>query len=147
MTYNCDITPKEGKYFVQFPDIPNAITLGSTKEDALFMAGDVLNGILASHLDNGYPISEPKYTDGYPVEVSPKVAFAIELRKARANHTQKEVAETLDSLGASYNAFTSNNAVEYFVKCASDSIEQALDVLADMMMNAKFDSEELEKEK
>lgn len=42
------------------------------------MAGDVLNGILASHLDNGYPIAEPKYTGGYPIEISPKVAFAIE---------------------------------------------------------------------
>ena len=56
------------------------------------MAGDVLNGILASHLDNGYPIDEPKYSGGYSIEVSPKVAFAIELRKARANHSQKEVA-------------------------------------------------------
>ena len=93
MIFNCDITQKEGKYFVQFPDIENAFTLGSTQEEALFMAKDVLNGVLASHLDNGFPISEPKYTGGYPIEVSPKVAFAIELRKARANHTQKEVAE------------------------------------------------------
>lgn len=93
MTFNCNITPKDGKFFVQFPDITNAMTLGSTQEEALSMAYDVLNGVLASHLDNGYPISEPKYTGGYPIEVSPKVAFAIELRKARANHTQKEVAE------------------------------------------------------
>ena len=93
MIFNCDITQKEGKYFVQFPDIENAFTLGSTQEEALFMAKDVLIGVLASHLDNGFPISEPKYTGGYPIEVSPKVAFAIELRKARANHTQKEVAE------------------------------------------------------
>ena len=93
MTFNCNITPKNGKFFVQFPDITNAMTLGSTQEEALSMAYDVLNGVLASHLDNGYPISEPKYTGGYPIEVSPKVAFAIELRKARANHTQKEVAE------------------------------------------------------
>lgn len=92
MTYNCNITQKEGKYLVQFPDVPNAITLGFTHEEALFMAGDVLNGILSSHLDNGYPIDEPKYSGGYPIEVSPKVAFAIELRKARANHSQKEVA-------------------------------------------------------
>ena len=102
MTYNCNITPKEGKFFVQFPDIPNAITLGNTQEEALSMAGDVLNGILASHLDNGYPISEPIYTAGYSVEVSPKVAFAIELRKARANHTQKEVAE---KAGMSYQQY------------------------------------------
>ena len=102
MTYNCNITPKEGKFFVQFPDIPNAITLGNTQEEALSMASDVLNGILSSHLDNGYPISEPKYNAGYSVEVSPKVAFAMELRKARANHTQKEVAE---KAGMSYQQY------------------------------------------
>ena len=56
------------------------------------MAQDVLNGILASHLDNGYPIPEPAYKGGHPVEVSPKVAFAIGLRKARAERSQKEVA-------------------------------------------------------
>ncbi|MBQ5945454.1 insulinase family protein [bacterium] len=50
-------------------------------------------------------------------------------------------------MGAVYNAFTSNNTVEYFVKCAPNFIEQSLDVLADMMMNAKFDVEDLEKEK
>ena len=61
--------------------------------------------------------------------------------------TQKDVAETLDSIGAVYNAFTSNNTVEYFVKCAPDFIEQSLDVLADMMMNARFDADELENEK
>ena len=61
--------------------------------------------------------------------------------------TQKDVAETLDSIWASYNAFTSNNTVEYFVKCAPDFIEQSLDVLADMMMNAKFNEDDLEKEK
>ena len=93
MTYNCSITKEEDKFVVRFPDIPNAITFGTSMEDALFMAQDVLNGILASHIDNGYPVSEPKYNGGYPVEVSPKVAFALELRKARANHSQKEVAQ------------------------------------------------------
>ena len=58
MTYNCNITQKEGKFFVQFPDIPNAITLGNTQEEALSMASDVLNGILASHLDNGMSFQE-----------------------------------------------------------------------------------------
>ena len=61
--------------------------------------------------------------------------------------TQKDVAETLDSIGAAYNAFTSNNTVDYYVKCAPNFIEKSLDVLADMMMNAKFDEKELEKEK
>ena len=61
--------------------------------------------------------------------------------------TQKDVAETLDSIGAVYNAFTDNNTVEYFIKCAPDFAEKSLDVLADMLMNARFDEVELEKEK
>ena len=32
MTYNCDITQKEGKFLVRFPDLPNAITFGNTKD-------------------------------------------------------------------------------------------------------------------
>lgn len=92
MTYNCDITSEEGKFVVRFPDMTNAITFGNSQEEALFMAQDVLNGILASHMDNGYPIPEPAYKGGHPVEVSPKVAFAIGLRKARAERSQKEVA-------------------------------------------------------
>mgnify|MGYP002853173080 CR=1 FL=1 len=93
MTYNCDITEKEGKFLVNFPDVPNAITFGNSLEDALLMAKDVLDGILASHLDNGFRISESSYKNGYAIEVSPKIAFAIELRKARAGHSQKEIAE------------------------------------------------------
>ena len=50
MTYNCNITQKEGKYLVQFSDVPNAITLGFTHEEALFMAGDVLNGTSKNEL-------------------------------------------------------------------------------------------------
>lgn len=45
------------------------------------MEGDVLNGILASHLDNGNPITEPDFTGGYSIEVSPKVVAAIESRR------------------------------------------------------------------
>jgi predicted Zn-dependent peptidase len=33
------------------------------------------------------------------------------------------------------------------VKCAPEFVETAIDVLADMLMNAKFDEKELEKEK
>ena len=60
---------------------------------------------------------------------------------------QKEVSETLDSIWADYNASTWSDIVEYFVKCAPEFVEKAMDVLADMLMNAKFDKQELEKEK
>ena len=60
---------------------------------------------------------------------------------------QKEVSETLDSIWADYNASTWSDIVEYFVKCAPEFVEKAIDVLADMLMNARFDEKELEKEK
>ena len=60
---------------------------------------------------------------------------------------QKEVSETLDSIWADYNASTWSDIVEYFVKCAPEFVEKAVDVLADMLMNAKFDEKELKKEK
>ena len=94
MTYNCTIEKQEdGMYVAQFPDMTNILTCGFSKEEALKMAEEALNGVLAVDLEHGHPIAEPSYKDGYPIEVSPKVAFAIELRKARAGHSQKEVAE------------------------------------------------------
>ena len=102
MTYNCNITKEEDKFVVRFPDMSNALTFGTSQEEALFMAHEVLNAILASHIDNGYPIAEPEYKGGYAIEVSPKVAFAIELRKARAGQSQKEVAQ---KAGMSYQQY------------------------------------------
>ena len=93
MIYNCDITEKDGKFIAQFPDMTNVLTYGSSLEEALEMAKDALDGVLSVDIENGFPISPSKYTGGYPVEVSPKVAFAIELRKARAEKSLKEVAE------------------------------------------------------
>ena len=93
MIYNCDITEKDGKFIAQFPDMTNVLTYGSSLEEALEMAKDALDGVLSVDIENGFPIPPSKYTGGYPVEVSPKVAFAIELRKARAEKSLKEVAE------------------------------------------------------
>mgnify|MGYP002859208940 CR=1 FL=1 len=61
--------------------------------------------------------------------------------------TQKDVSEALDSIWAEYNASTSSDIVEYYVKSAPEFVGKAIDVLADMMMNSKFNTEELEKEK
>ena len=103
MTYNCTIEKQDdGIYVAQFPDMTNVLTCGFSQEEALKMAEEALNGVLAVNLDHGNPIVAPKFTGGFPVEVSPKVAFAIELRKARANHTQKEVAE---KAGMSYQQY------------------------------------------
>jgi predicted Zn-dependent peptidase len=61
--------------------------------------------------------------------------------------TPKAVAEAVDRFGGAFNAGTGNSTVNYYVKCAPNFAEQALDVLADMMMDAQFPEVELEREK
>ncbi|MBQ6565505.1 MAG: type II toxin-antitoxin system HicB family antitoxin [Treponema sp.] len=102
MTYNCDIIEQDGKFIARFPDMTNVQTFGLSREEALEMAKDALDGVLSVDIDNGFPIPAPAYTGGFPIEVSPKVAFAIELRKARADRPQKEVAA---AAGMSYQQY------------------------------------------
>lgn len=61
--------------------------------------------------------------------------------------TPKMVAETLDSFGADYNAFTGSEYAGYYVKCAPEYFPQAVDVLADMLVHSAFPKAEIETEK
>ncbi|MFA7685614.1 MAG: pitrilysin family protein [Candidatus Gracilibacteria bacterium] len=59
----------------------------------------------------------------------------------------KEVSEAIDSVGGVFNAFTGKEYAGYFVKVASESVGVAADVLADMLINSKFEQAEIEKER
>ena len=58
-----------------------------------------------------------------------------------------DISYELDSIGADYNAFTSKEYTGYYVKCASDKINTALDVISDIFQNSKFDAQEMDKER
>lgn len=53
----------------------------------------------------------------------------------------------LDRVGGEYNAFTSKEYTGYWIKVAHQETKLALDVLSDMLLNSKFSSEEIEREK
>ncbi len=94
MKYHCEIRKQdENMYTVHFPDMTNVTTYGTNAEEAKSMAKEALDAVLEIDVEKGFPIPEPKYTGGTPIEVSPKIAFAIELRKARGSRTQKDVAK------------------------------------------------------
>ena len=57
------------------------------------------------------------------------------------------VAEAIDSIGGVFNAFTDNEFVGYYVKVAKEHIDTAFDVLSDMLINARFDADGLERER
>lgn len=61
--------------------------------------------------------------------------------------TPKSVAEAVDKFWGEFNAYTGDEYAGYYVKCAPEFINKAIDVLADMMNYAKFNAEELEREK
>ncbi len=61
--------------------------------------------------------------------------------------TARDIAGEIDSIGGEFNAFTGKEYTGYYVKCAAEHRDVALDVLVDMLRNSKFDSEEIEREK
>jgi len=61
--------------------------------------------------------------------------------------TARDIAGEIDSIGGEFNAFTGKEYTAYYVKCAAEHRDVALDVLGDMLQNSRFDSEEIEREK
>lgn len=61
--------------------------------------------------------------------------------------TPKEVAIAMDKIGANFNAGTGQRTTNYYVKCAPQFADNGIEILADMMLDAQFASEELEREK
>ena len=61
--------------------------------------------------------------------------------------TARDISGEIDSIGGEFNAFTSKEYTGYYVKCAAETRDTALDVLVDMLRNSKFEAEEIEREK
>jgi predicted Zn-dependent peptidase len=61
--------------------------------------------------------------------------------------TARDIAGEIDSIGGEFNAFTGKESTAYYVKCAAEHRDVALDVLVDMLRHSRFDSEEIDREK
>ena len=61
--------------------------------------------------------------------------------------TALAITSELESLGASYNAFTGQEITGYYAQVQSGKLDVVLDVFSDMYLNPIFDSKEIEKEK
>jgi predicted Zn-dependent peptidase len=58
-----------------------------------------------------------------------------------------EIAEAIEGKGGIFNASTGLEATLYWAKVAAHHLPEALDVLSDMLLHAKFAPEEIEKER
>jgi len=61
--------------------------------------------------------------------------------------TPRDVAEAVDGVGGMFNAFTGNDTVGYYIKVAKENIDLAFDVLSDMLLNSKFNQDDIDREK
>ena len=57
------------------------------------------------------------------------------------------LSSELDSIGGEYNAFTSKEYTGYWIKVSADKTATALELVSDMLLNSKFEAEEIEREK
>lgn len=102
--YPCKLTPsEEGGYLVIFPDVPEAITGGATRSNALEVAEDALATALAGYVHEEWDIPEPSplAEDQDMVSVPAVVAAKLMLYSAmRAQRiTPTELASKLEISG------------------------------------------------
>jgi len=69
------------------------------------------------------------------------------LFKGTPRRSAEAIAREMDSIGGHLDAFTGRELVGYNTKVLDEHLPLAFDILADMLLNPLFDSEELEKEK
>ena len=69
------------------------------------------------------------------------------LFKGTEKRSSYDIAQSMESVGGYLNAFTSTEYTCYYARCLDSKINNALDVLTDMVRNSQFPEEEMEKEK
>ena len=103
----------EGGYTVTFPDIPEAITEGDTKEECLHHAQEVLTLCLEQRMDDGSAIPEPSNHKGAVwIEPSAAMQAAVLVRSLRTQQGKSlsEIARTLNTSWAAAQKLESHRA-------------------------------------
>jgi predicted Zn-dependent peptidase len=69
------------------------------------------------------------------------------LFKGTATRSAEDIAQEIDSIGGQLDAFTAKEYASYYIKVLDEHLSTAIDLLSDIVMNPRFDAEDLEKEK
>lgn len=101
--YPCTLQKDEnGKYLVVFPDFPETLTEGETKEEALFNASEALTLTLEGKASEGMPIPFPSQKEtALMVYPSSRVQAALLVRFSRKG---RKIADIARALGTSWPA-------------------------------------------
>jgi predicted Zn-dependent peptidase len=67
--------------------------------------------------------------------------------KGTEKRSAKDIAIEMDSLGGEMNAFTSQETTTYYAKVVDEHLPVVIEILADILLGARFDPVEMEKER
>lgn len=59
----------------------------------------------------------------------------------------KAISEAVDAIGGEFNAATSKDWTNFYIKASKNNVETAIDVLSDMVLNPLLNDEEIKREK
>ena len=90
---------EDGRFFVTFPDLPEAVTEGENLEEALFNAQEVLTLTLEGRYDEKLhiPIPTKKVKGAHWIAPALRVQSAFLLKIARHKKTLAELARALET--------------------------------------------------
>lgn len=97
MRYPVNLEPDSGGFFVSFPDIPEALTQGDGREDALSMALDALVTAFEFYFEDNRKVPLPSEVTGEFVDVPLSVASKVLMLNAFIDSglTQTELANRM----------------------------------------------------
>ncbi len=128
-SYPADIEQqKDGMFLVRFTDVPEALTEGQTRDDALHEARDALTAALSGYVHARRDIPRPSVprTGQELVHLSPLIASKLALfENMRRNHISN--AELTRRMGVTEN--TVRRLVDLDHHSHIGQVEKALDVL------------------
>lgn len=61
--------------------------------------------------------------------------------------TARDISEAVDAMGGEFNAATSKDWTNFYIKAGSENLEKAVDILSDMVLNPLLKDDEIEREK
>jgi len=67
--------------------------------------------------------------------------------KGTERRTARELEEEIENMGGHLNAYTSREQTTYYAKVTDSDVPQALDILADILQNSRFEENRISRER
>lgn len=71
----------------------------------------------------------------------------IVFKGSKKRPTAREISAAVDGMGGEFNAGTTKEWTNFFIKVGKENLEEATDILSDMILNPVLDPKEIEREK